>query len=1079
MSNFFTKLTSAVSVATLVAVSTSVSLVSAASEFYADAQVLADNGIIGSQSTEAGYRLGANITRAEMAKVVANLGAIASVPCTGTVFGDVGTGLGDLCGYVEALADAGVVSSTATLYRPGANITRAEMVKMMLGALGETGSDVDAGYMDLAGLGDLAGYVNRANEIGCVGAADYFRPNASSSRGEAFKVAAICAGLEVGTVVPPVDGTGVVVTPIGTGTTVAGALTVSLSGTAMAQYVPKNASSVKVGTVQLAAATSDVTVNSITVTRSGLGPVADIYTVSLAQNGSIVSDNRALNSTSQTAIVRFTTPVTIKAGTSASYDVLVSLASGAQPNSQHQFAVTAVTAGSSTVGGLPVTLGLINTTSYTATSVNVATITTAGGVTSGKTAQRIVNVKIDGGSNRDTTITAFTLSKDTGEDFTKAFTNMAAYRNGTKVGNVVVTSDKVYVTGLNTTLLAGESADFELRADTIYVGAVAATTFKINDTTDVSATETTTGYAAAVTAANTAYSLQLNGVQISWTKTSTGSKTVAPGTSSVSLFDAKVSSDATFDITNYTLTATSPVGFNAAAAAASFSRLVLNVDGIETDLLTVANPASVSLSSSSDKFRVEPGKSVSVKVTGTLKSNAVSAAYRFTVALTQAKNVSNGNTVSLSSSQAGDSVTVSNGKATFKSATVAAPSIKKLTANTSMSEIGRFAILAEAEDVTVRKLVFTNYSPVGSVAQVDTVTPTVVNNTTYTVTVNGTPVSYVSDATATLAEITAGLTAAINANSALNSLVTAVDTTTTVTITAKVAGAAFTATVGASLATATTTANVGSLVNDLTNLISGNAVKLYDVDTGLQINASITVNASSITADSISFIVYKDTTKNIKVMIDTTALTGLSASTFTLRVVAPTAGDITRQSTGNADLVGAVLASSNVTGEFVAASSTYTAGKVVPTVTVVKNGTDLDRFTVTVTNLDPESAMTLDKVTIKATQGFLNGTTAVTWDGKMCVRNGATGNCGVTGVSTALSTDVTVAGGYEFTLAGTIPNLSLVKNNGSVSFEVYAPNLPYFSAGGMTFAVTNVKYDGSVAGEDFTGVSSAKIVATK
>ena len=260
MSNFFTKLTSAVSVATLVTVSTSVSLVSAASEFYDYAQVLADNGIIGSQSTEAGYRLGANITRAEMAKVVANLGAIDAVECTGTVFGDVGTGLGDLCGYIEALADAGVVSSTATLYRPSANITRAEMVKMMLGALGETGSDVDAGYMDLAGLGDLAGYVNRASEIGCVGAADYFRPNASSSRGEAFKVAAICAGLEVGTVLPPVDGTGVVVTPIGTGTTVAGALTVSLSGTAMAQYVPKNASSVKVGTVQLAAATSDVTV---------------------------------------------------------------------------------------------------------------------------------------------------------------------------------------------------------------------------------------------------------------------------------------------------------------------------------------------------------------------------------------------------------------------------------------------------------------------------------------------------------------------------------------------------------------------------------------------------------------------------------------------------------------------------------------------------------------------------------------------------------------------------------------------------------------------------------------------------
>jgi len=73
MSNFLTKLTSAIGVATLVAVSTSASLVSAASEFYEYAQVLAENAVISTQSSEAGYRLSNNITRAEMAKVVANL----------------------------------------------------------------------------------------------------------------------------------------------------------------------------------------------------------------------------------------------------------------------------------------------------------------------------------------------------------------------------------------------------------------------------------------------------------------------------------------------------------------------------------------------------------------------------------------------------------------------------------------------------------------------------------------------------------------------------------------------------------------------------------------------------------------------------------------------------------------------------------------------------------------------------------------------------------------------------------------------------------------------------------------------
>ncbi len=983
MGNFSTKMVSLVSVAALTATTLGASVASAASEFLPYAETLADNDVISAQSTEAGYRLGDTVTRAELAKVTANLGGYTPTDCAGNVYGDVTSKLGDLCGYIEALADAGVVSTANANFRPAAPVTRAEMVKMLLGAVGETGSDTDAGYMDVAGLGDLAGYINRANELGVAATSSYFRPNATASRGEAFKIA---AGVAYPNETETPSNTG----STSTGVVGGGSLTVALDGAAAAQYVPKNASSVKVGAVKLIAGDKDVNVTSITITRSGLGRVADIKSIQLAQSGSVVSDARTLNQTSQSAIVRLNSTLTLKAGTSVVYDVLVSLDSAAESNSQHQFAATAVNGNASSVAGLPVTLGLINTTSYSAGVVTVASVTTASSVTAGKTAQRIVNVKIDAASNRDTTVYGFTLSKDTGEDYTKAFANPAVYRNGVKVGTVSMTTDKLYVTGLNTTLLAGESADYELRADTIYVGTSTTTTFKVNETTDVSAIETTTGYATAVGALPGTQSLTLNGVQVTWNKSSTGSQTVAPGASSIVLFDGKVTSDASFDVTNYTLTANSPVGFDATAAAASFSRLVLNVDGIETDLLTVTNPASVTLSASSDKFRVEPGKTVSVKVTGTLKSNAVAASYRFTVNLVTAKNVTNGNTVTLNASQQGDTVSVMNGKATFKAATIAAPSTKKITANASMSELGRFAILGEAEDITVRKLVLTN------------------------------------------------------ANDANGSATLSADE-----------------------------------IADLTQLISGNSVKLYDIDTGLQITASITVVAGSITADSMSLVIPKDVTKNIKVVADTTSLTSIPVgqSKFTLRVAAPAAGDITRQSTGNATLAGSVYATGNATGEFVAASSTYTAGKVVPTVTVAKASNDLDRYTVTVRNLDPESAMDVVAVTIKATPGFLNGTTAVTWDGEMCVRNGATGNCNVAGVSTAAQ-NVATSAGAKFTLAGTIPNLNLVKNTGTVSFEVYAPNMPYFNAGGMTFAVTALDYD-SIVDEDYTGISSAKVAVTK
>lgn len=1097
MSNFFTKLTSAVSVATLVAASTSASLVSAASEFLPYAQVLADNGIIGSQTTEAGYRLGNNITRAEMAKVVANLGGIDAVSCAGDVFGDVGTGLGDLCGYVEALANAGVVSSTATLYRPSANVTRAEMVKMMLGALGETPSDVDAGYMDLAGLGDLAGYVNRANEIGCIGTSDYFRPNASSSRGEVFKVAAICAGLDAGTtpVVPPVDGTGVVVPPTGTGTTVASSVSVALDGTPMAQYVPYNASNIKVGSIKLTAGTTDATIGSIVVTRSGLGLVAGIDNVSLGNSGVIVSNNATVNSSTQNATIRLSPALVVKAGTTTSLDVLVALkfdqsTSSSYQNNQHQFAVTAVNLVNGTSTGVPVTLGLLNTTSYSVGSTTVDSLTPST-VTSGKLAQRFMNVKLS--VNRDATINGFTLTRSAGTDVTKAFANVAVYKNSAKVGTVTMTTDKIIVSALNTTLLNGETADFELRGDVVYVGAADSITLKVENSTDISATEKTTGYSMTTSGTPvTATAIVLPAVQLTWTKTTTGSLTVSPGTSSVTLFNAQYAADASFDVTSFTVagSSTDATALNSAVLAqAQFSRLTLTVAGVDYDMLALSNPANTTFSATSDKFSVDAGAPVTVKIVGTLKSNATSPkSYKYTATINTIKNNSNGSTVTpTNNSQAGDTVNVSNGKATFKAAAIAGPSTKKLSANQSRSEIGRFSVLAEAEDINVRKLVVSNSSvTVAGVAEVSTFTvgagPSTVAGT-IAVTVNGTTYT-----TSSLAMGTTAAQAALAIKTAIGATATCADATCTsgvVTVTAAAAGAQTDASVGTigattlTAAAATTTQGVTAVntVTDLRDLISGNAVKLVDVDTNLDVSSSVTVAAGTITLDNLNITVQKDVTKTYKLVADTTSLTALPASAiFTMQINAITAGDVTRLSSGNADVAGAVIAVTNTTGQFVAANSTYTAGKVPPTVTIAKSGTDLDTYIVTVKNIDSENAMDIVNVNLKAKSRFA-GSTSVTWDGMACVRNGATGQCNVAGLSTAAQ-NIGSSLGATFTLAGIIPNLNLVKNTGTVSFNVYVPNLPALIAGDtLEVSVANLGYDST--SEDYTGVSGAKVTATK
>ena len=94
-----------------------------------------------------------------------------------------------------------------------------------------------------------------------------------------------------------------------------------------------------------------------------------------------------------------------------------------------------------------------------------------------------------------------------------------------------------------------------------------------------------------------------------------------------------------------------------------------------------------------------------------------------------------------------------------------------------------------------------------------TLTPTAANSTAYTVTINGTAFTYTSDGTATVAEICAGLTSAINAGA---EPVTATDNTTTVGLAPDVATTYYSVTSTANIALGFTAAN--SIATDLANI---------------------------------------------------------------------------------------------------------------------------------------------------------------------------------------------------------------------------------------------------------------------
>lgn len=160
-------------------------------EFLPYADTLGQAGVIKYQSDSSQYKLGESITRAEMVKIAMRLRSNQFSACQENIYKDVNGTLRDLCGYVETAANAGIISAKISTFRPSDDVSRAELVKMLLASVGANPSSKSAGFTDVpTSMGDLAGYINRATELGCIDPSKYFQPNNAASRGESFKIAA-------------------------------------------------------------------------------------------------------------------------------------------------------------------------------------------------------------------------------------------------------------------------------------------------------------------------------------------------------------------------------------------------------------------------------------------------------------------------------------------------------------------------------------------------------------------------------------------------------------------------------------------------------------------------------------------------------------------------------------------------------------------------------------------------------------------------------------------------------------------------------------------------------------------------
>ena len=960
MANFSKKIVSTVSATAIVATAMGTSFVSAASEFLPYAEALVTNKVIGAQSTEAGFRLNDQITRAELAKVAANLGQFTKVSCTGNVYSDVNSSLGDLCEAIETLASVNVINKNLSKFRPNDNVTRAEMTKMLLGALNEKPTTTSAGYADVtADLGDLAGFINRANEMKCANTATYFRPAANASRGEAFKIAS-CVAKIAPTPIKPVD-------PSKPGMN-NGTVTVSAVGTATAQYVPMNASSVNVGTFKITATGGDVVLNSVSIGRSGLGNSSKV-TIALADKTGRVSESRSVNSSTQEALVRLNNAITLKNGESIELSALATVER--DQNAQHQFSVKAVNGQAIS----PVTLGLINTTSYETSTVSVDSLNTQS-VTPGRNNQVFARVTLRAGS-QDATIHGFTLTKTNGDDLTRVFANVNVYRNGTKVGKAVVTSDKVVVTELATDLVRNNSATYELRGDVVYVGSGTTLTVGISESQDVSATEKSTGYATQVSGYNRSGSITLSALDIVTTRKTTSTTTVSPGATNVLLIDGTITSEAAFDITAFRV---NTKDFPAAGTATGmFSSLVLNIGGNDYELMNgdaIIVPLTGTgklFDKSGDKFRVEPGVVTPVTLRASLLNNAATGKVQYEVELVSAKNTSNGNTVGISKKLTGTAFTISAPTLTLKNSTVSAPSGTKIFSNAVDLEIARFGLEAKADEVTVNRIVIEN------------------------------------------------------------------------------------------------TGTIATLSDVFSN------ARLINVANGETVASSATFDANKLTFNSVTLRVNKDTTANLKLVVDTNGdLVNTNANqTFVPKILV-----------ANNDLSTNTSASATVSnaGNAITLTKEYKVSTNAPTVNVVPRGLNPNAAVaeVKVTNTDDNKTLTLKEVTLGISfRSTANGT--VTFPTQACLRNvGSSASCGEAGTTALVAIS---SGVFNIAASDLQAKDAISSSNGTTEFEVFFPgNTTWVAGDNVSISVNKIKYapEGSAdLEESYVGTAGASTVITK
>lgn len=304
------------------------------------------------------------------------------------------------------------------------------------------------------------------------------------------------------TTVPPV------VTP---GNPQGGALTVSAASQPSNSLAPTSAARIPFTSLTLTAGSSDVTVNSITVERTGLGVDAVFAgVVLLDSNGTQIGISKTLNSNHQAMVGE---PWVIKAGTSQTVTVAGNMAA-ALTNYAGQVIglnVVAVNTSASVSGSFPI-MGAMHTVNASLT-LGTAQMTessfdpdTASSKEIGTTGYKFAGVRVTAGSAEQVRLWSVRFNQ-TGSASSGDLSNVMVYVDGTAYPTTVSADGKYYSALFSGGILIdkGLAKDVYIQADIAGANASGRTIqFDVYKTTDIYLSGVTYGYGITPTAVNTA-----------------------------------------------------------------------------------------------------------------------------------------------------------------------------------------------------------------------------------------------------------------------------------------------------------------------------------------------------------------------------------------------------------------------------------------------------------------------------------------------------------------------------------------------------------------------------------------------